>query len=284
MIFISTSCIKSNTIRESIEKLVKHGFHNIELSGGTRSYPELESDLLNLKKQHNLNFTIHNYFPPPQEPFVINIASENEEIRKKSLNHFQKGILLAQKLDVDKIGMHAGFYIDPNACEIGSPLSYSIVAEKSESLFRFIDGFNYLQNAAGNIKLYIENNVISKSNFETYGKNPLMLTCYSEYIELRKLIDFPLILDVAHLFVSSNTLGLEFESEIKALLKVSDYLHLSNNEGIEDSNSAFEEKSEIFNFLLQNKKLIKNKTITLEIYENIEVIKKSHQIISNLFE
>jgi hypothetical protein len=35
MIYISSSCVKHNKISDSIEELVRNGFHNIELSGGT---------------------------------------------------------------------------------------------------------------------------------------------------------------------------------------------------------------------------------------------------------
>ena len=35
---------------------------------------------------------IHNYFPVPQTPLVINIASLNSEIRKKSIDQIKKSI------------------------------------------------------------------------------------------------------------------------------------------------------------------------------------------------
>ena len=76
MIYISTSCIKNNKkIKTSVEELAINGFSNIELSGGTEPYDQMEYDLLELKDKYNLNYRCHNYFPPPIEPFVLNLAS-----------------------------------------------------------------------------------------------------------------------------------------------------------------------------------------------------------------
>ena len=44
MIFISTSCVKAKKIKESVKMLVDKGFKNIELSGGTEYYDDLQKD------------------------------------------------------------------------------------------------------------------------------------------------------------------------------------------------------------------------------------------------
>ena len=51
-----------------------------------------------------------------------------------------------------------------------------------------------------------------------------MLTSFSEYMKLKKQLDFFLILDVAHLKVSCNTLGLDFRNELVLLLKETDFI------------------------------------------------------------
>lgn len=51
MIYISSSCVKNKTIKESVQELVDSGFKNIELSGGTEYYDGFEDDLLKLKKK-----------------------------------------------------------------------------------------------------------------------------------------------------------------------------------------------------------------------------------------
>ena len=89
MIFISTSCIKNNKIRDSVQELAENGFQNIELSGGTKFYENFENDLLELKDRYKLNYRCHNYFPPPKKPFVLNLASLNNETFKLYENFFR---------------------------------------------------------------------------------------------------------------------------------------------------------------------------------------------------
>ncbi len=66
-------------IRDSVQELAENGFQNIELSGGTEYYENFERDLIELKGEYNLNYRCHNYFPPPKKPFVLNLASLNDE-------------------------------------------------------------------------------------------------------------------------------------------------------------------------------------------------------------
>ena len=71
MIFVSSACLRNKKIKDSVKELADNGFTNIELSGGTEYYDNFEVDLLNLKKDYNLNYQCHNYFPPPKNHFVL---------------------------------------------------------------------------------------------------------------------------------------------------------------------------------------------------------------------
>ena len=60
--------IKNQPAWKTCVDLYNHGINNIELSGGCYDADQLT----NLKKFKNkINFQIHNYFPPPAEPFVL---------------------------------------------------------------------------------------------------------------------------------------------------------------------------------------------------------------------
>ena len=100
MIYISTSCIKEKNIIDVLKILVKNNIKNIELSGGTKNFKGLEDQLIRFVDKENINVRIHNYFPPPENDFVINIASLNSEIHDKSINHCLKAIKLAKNLDL----------------------------------------------------------------------------------------------------------------------------------------------------------------------------------------
>ena len=82
-IFLSSGGFSSMKPSESIDVINKSKIFNIELSSGI--YQNNIRDLI--KEKSSLNKSIlHNYFPPPKQPIVINLASSDISIRKKSLS------------------------------------------------------------------------------------------------------------------------------------------------------------------------------------------------------
>ncbi len=238
MIYISSSCIQNIKIKDSVEQLALNGFKNIELSGGTHYYEGFEDDLLELKDKYKLNYRCHNYFPPPKEHFVVNLASLDENIYKKSINHIKKAISLSKILGSSKYGFHAGFLIDINKNEIGKKISKGNFYNREKAINKFNLAYETIQNFTDGVDLYIENNVLSKTNFETFnGSNAFMLTNFSEYKSLKENIDFNLLFDVAHLKVSVTTLGLNWEDEFTNMINASNYIHISDNDGFHDLNN-----------------------------------------------
>ena len=144
---------------------------------------------------------------------------------------------------------------------------------------RFCNGFNLIKNEAKGIDIYIENHAYSKTNFNTYKlQNPFMLTSPAEYRELQQHINFNLLLDVAHLYVSSQSLVFDFDSHLDQMIMETDYVHLSDNDGWHDQNAEFMSDSKLLDRI--KKKNLKNKTITLEIYTGIDGLKASFDYIA----
>jgi len=281
MIYVSSTCSKQKRIGLAIKELVDHGFRNIELSGGTEYYEGYENDIFELKEKYALNLLVHNYFPPSKEEFVLNLASQDDNIYNRSIKHLRQAIWLSKKIGAVRFGFHAGFFIDIKVDEIGKAVAKKETGDVERALKRFCKGFLGLKKEAGDIKLYVENNVYSHLNFRKYGNdNPFMLTTASDYRALKKMMDFNLLLDVAHLYVSTKTLGLDFEKEFEQLFVVSDYIHLSDNDGFHDQNHGFTHESNLFKKL--SKYSFTGKTITIEIYSDLQALKMSYQMISNL--
>ena len=281
MIYISTSCIKNTKIKDSVEELATNGFKNIELSGGTEYYDNFENDLLDLKDKYNLNYRCHNYFPPPKKHFVLNLASLNDETFQISFKHLQRVIALSNRLGADKFAFHAGFFIDIKLREIGKKLSKDHLFNEDESISRFCDAFQDLQKQACGVSLFIENNVFSSSNADTYdGENPFMMTNFNEYVSLKEKIDFNLLLDVAHLKVSAKTLKLDWKEEFEKMMDVSSYVHVSNNDGFHDLNNQLTKTSILTSMLRQSD--TRNKDFTLEIYDGMDAIKRSHETLAEV--
>lgn len=283
MIYVSSSCVKAQTIKESIEILVSHGFRNIELSGGTSYYPEIEDDLLDLKSKYDLNYLCHNYFPPPQQDFVLNLASLDNQIYQKSLLHMQNLIELSSRLDAKQLGFHAGFFININANELGKAVMAQEIGDSVIATQRFCDAYRILEEHAlkFDVRLYIENNVYALKNALRYNfKEVFMLTSFSAFQKLQSKIDFKPLVDLAHLKVSANVLKKDFHAEAEKFLSLTDYIHVSDNDGDSDLNWSIHEESEIYT-ALQNHN-IQNKTITLEIYQSLEKIQASYSLLEGL--
>lgn len=267
MIFISSSSIKSRNVRTIIETLAEKGIRNIELSGGTDWYNDLCSDLFVLKKQFSLNLLLHNYFPPPQKHFVLNLASCDDEIYNKTIKHYKESIALAIELGCSVYGLHAGFFINPMLNEMGRDLLVKHqFFDKEIAIKRFVEGFGFLKELFGTrIKLYVENNVLSGSNYSMYNESPLMLTCFDEYTKLKTVTDFNLLLDIGHLMVSANTLKLNFIDEVNNLINITNYIHYSSNNLRKDLHLVPEKDTYIYGLLKNN--YTNNHCITLEVYD-----------------
>ena len=280
--YVSSSCVKHEKIIDSIHELVAAGITSVELSGGTKPYNNLLSDLLRVKNELNVNLLLHNYFPPPKEDFVLNLASSDELIYKKSIDHCKNAIDLSEKIGAKKFGFHAGFFIDIKLNEIGKKLSFSKITDHNRAYDKFCSAFEELNNVAGDdVKLFIENNVFSASNYESFGGvNPLMLTDVKAYNDLSKRIDFNLLLDVAHLKVSTKTLDLTFEDELNQLFNVSEYIHVSDNDSLHDTNREFKRSSQLFKSLSNLN--WKGKTVTAEVYETLDKVKNSVDNINGI--
>ncbi len=276
MIYVSSSCVKADTIKASVLQLHQQGYTNIELSGGTQRYEALEDDLLELKAKHNLNYLCHNYFPPPPEDFVLNIASLDEEVSEKSVNHILEALALSRKLGAKKYAFHAGFLINIPVSEIGQRIQQRPLFDREEAREQFCNNYIEIINQTEGVELYVENNVLSHSNYESYQQiNPFFITDFEGFEEFKELIDIKPLIDVAHLKVSAQSLGLNAAAQLDRFIAATDYIHISDNDGLHDTNQTFSSNSELFSWM--SKHDYSDKTITLEVYSGPEALRESYE-------
>ena len=112
MIYVSTACVKNEFIKDSVLEFFHIGFTNIELFGGTNYYEGYMDDLLELKDEHGLNFNVHNYFPPQQEDFVLNLIDTDERIAELSANIIREAIDVSEKLGALSYAFHPGYTVE----------------------------------------------------------------------------------------------------------------------------------------------------------------------------
>lgn len=277
MIFVSTGGWKNQSASESCKNLLEHGFNEIELSGGLFSQNSL-SDLKALAGQCKLQ--VHNYFPPPEVPFVLNLASNQPDVIDKSIQHVMTSMEWSVELGRPVYSFHAGFLVDPQVNELGNKIAKSKLMDREDALHRFIERVNNLSERALElgVSLLIENNVLMKDNLLHFGSNPFLMTDSSEceYVMKNTPDNVNMLLDVAHLKVSAQSLQYD---PVELIQKCDDWIqayHLSDNDGTKDSNQVIRKDSWFWSHLKRGL------DCTLEIY-GIDMLKlKAQRDLTNL--
>ncbi len=264
MIFVSTGGIKENTAYNSALTFIEHGIKGIELSGG--AYEEI--NLIKYQKLLKLAcLQVHNYFPPPEEPFVFNLASLNNLIAEKSMDHAKNAIKLSAELDRPIYSFHAGFLIDPKVSQLGKSIDAPRINDRKVCLDLFLERVASLAEYASsiNVQLLIENNVISDNNLKRFGKDPLLMTAPKEakFIMQNTASNVNMLLDVAHLKVSANSLGFDRREMFSSCDEWIKAYHFSDNDGKSDSNKSIDKDSWFWPYIKKNENYY-----TLEIYNS----------------
>ena len=277
-IFISTSGLKSQRIGDAVRTLANAGFTKIELSGGTNFYLDWYDDLKVLKKEFDLSYRLHNYFPPPAEHFVLNLASSDPRHLDRSRLMIQDAIRFSSELGSTMYGFHAGFLVDAKVSELGNKINVRSQVDREKAVNQFIENYSALSLEAEKVgvSVYVENNVISERNFVSFGGQNLLMLCDSdEFSALNQQTPINLLLDIAHLKVSAQTLGRSFHEEAARLWPESSYLHISDNDGTRDSNEPVDLSSEMYSVIKEFG--LKDKEVTLEIYGSLEGMQKTFE-------
>ena len=79
--YLSTSCYPNTFILDAISRCEKLNSHYIEISAPHSYQPLNEYEIiLKEKKNEGFNIVLHNYFPPPKSPFILNIATNDQKV------------------------------------------------------------------------------------------------------------------------------------------------------------------------------------------------------------
>jgi sugar phosphate isomerase/epimerase len=263
MIFVSTGGERHRRASVTALEYFNNGINCVELSGGAFS-PTVDKDLSSLPC--GLHLQIHNYFPPPKLPFVFNLASTDLEVATRSMGHVRNGIRMAVMLGRPIYSFHAGFRIDPGVRELGTKLDRYDLLPKELALDVFGERVASLAEEARSegVSLLVENNVINNANLQIYGDDPLLLTTPDEIASFMESApsNVGLLLDVAHLKVSSISRSFDMVIAHEKLKKWVKGYHLSDNSGYADSNDPVTELSWFWDYLVRGLDFY-----TLEVYQ-----------------
>lgn len=247
-IFVSTACLPGvEPIASRISLYQSYGLNAIELGAGVSVDKDSLSKLVDLKCQ----FLVHNYFPQPSEPFVLNLASNDGGILRRSLALVSEALTLTARLDVAFYSIHAGFVTDPtNSGDTGFVFPPPASPDETQlAMGRFIKALEIPIEYANHIGvgLLVENNVCSP---ERRGK--LLLQTAEEFLALFRALPSPhvgILLDTGHLNVTARTFGFDRMAFIAQVAPYVRAFHVHDNDGITDTHQPVQHGSWVLDVL-----------------------------------
>ena len=282
-VFVSTGAFKDSSLDNIIRICEQNRIGNVELSSNIKYESGLENLIKKYKRNKNLRFLIHNYFPPAKNPFVLNLASNKSSILNLSRKFCLGCIDLCSELRISTYSVHAGFCFNAKPNKLGAKITELDRIPKSEAEKYYIESIQLISEYAKNrdVSIAIENNVVAPFNL-IENKNILLLGATSEeLLNIRGKVgcdNVYLLLDVGHCKVTANSMCFDANQFIKDLAPYTIAVHLNENNGCEDNNYRISHKSWFWKPI--NSYLNQKVYFVLEAYNlSVKMIKKQLKII-----
>ena len=252
-IYISSGAFQSRLLTDILAQARGLGVTHLELSSGVEHFPMLEEYVPTLKAT-GLSLLVHNYFPAPSIPFVLNLGALEPDALSASREHVRACLRLSRALGGAYYSVHSAFGLQLTADVLGKPELQAVlsarrgVPDRDHVRAVFVESLRLLcaEAATLGLDLLLENNVISPRYLSMRGVNPFLMTTADEIGSVLAEVSAPnlgLLLDVAHARVSATALGfdpVEFVQQVRPHVRA---LHLSDNDTVEDQNLPLREES-----------------------------------------
>ena len=236
-VYVSSGCLGyGKSVDGVVDIYIKNGIRGIELSSSHYYEPGIPSSL----KRKEADYLIHNYFPPPQEPLILNLASQDDSIRRRSIDVAKNAIDACRELGCPIYSLHGGFLIDPDL-DLDRGDSKALPHDEGMELF-----FGSLEALCGyaagaGIGIAVENNpcmpgLVGSLLFDDARDFEIM---FGE----PAFSDVSVLLDLGHLKVSSGVLGFDAHDFISRVADRVAIVHVHDNDGVVDNHDPFTDDS-----------------------------------------
>jgi len=237
-IFFSTACSSYEFLGPVLAEMTGWGIRHIELSGNLKFEPDLEKKVVYWKSTQGIEFSMHHYFPPPEQEFVLNLASGDPWTKRQTFGLIRKAFALMKEADIPLFGIHGGHNVDmrPQMQDLHFIVDHHSLIQKDLARQIFYENLTEVMMELGQHKgrLGIEN-LTPKSKMEDYS---LMSTPQEIENFLKHSLphtQMGLLLDLGHLYVASRIFGFDAQECASHLLMEYPHkifeLHLSDNDG-----------------------------------------------------
>lgn len=244
-IFVTSAAFGERRIEDMVSKASSWGYANIELTAGLEREQRLLELLCSIQSSR---FMVHNYFPRPESPFVLNLASLDPPSLQQSIAHCRLAIDICERVGCKWYSVHAGFAAKLSPEHLGKRIPQGSRVSKQQAADVFQKSVEQILEYAKSkgIGILVENNVVEPHNLVD-GRNEMLLL--AEPFELSEFVchfnddSLGLLVDLGHLKVSSKSLGFTVDDFIRETSPYCRGLHISDNDGVRDSNQAFDRES-----------------------------------------
>lgn len=247
-VYVSSGAFRVRTIRQVINEALRLGISKVELSSGLEHDPEAE-DSIKHGLEAGLQFLLHNYFPAPAEPRVLNLSAPNDDDLAWSIAHCKHALDLSVMVDCPFYSLHAGYAVPLTPGLLGKPAEQAaamrdVGVDREAAYNRMLEAVRDVADHAKTLgkRLLIENNVISPVYLREVPENPLLMTSADEIERFMNEVDrsnVGFLIDVGHARVSATALNFDPTEFMKQVEPFTEALHLSDNDAQEDQNLPF---------------------------------------------
>lgn len=235
--FISTTFFPDDSkINDVLELCLMHGIKNIEL-GCNHIF---EPDQANIVKKFYCNYLVHNYFPVPKEGFVVNIASLDDKIYQRSVEHLFKSIEFCDLIKAKLYTFHPGFLTDPRGANFNTFNFDFQFQNRNLDSKNYQNAFERMLNAISQAVNYAHKlrvKIAMETAGSTLNKEHLLMQRPEEYKHLFQYFsnkELGINLNIGHLRLASNAYGFKIKKFVDLIADYLIAMELSHNEGVYD--------------------------------------------------
>ncbi len=237
MIYVASTFVRDKTPFSDVIKLFKENhIYNIEI-GSNHSY---EDSYKYVKSHKECNFLVHNYFPVPRKDFVINIASENKDIREASIKCIKNSIAFSEEISAGLYTFHPGFHSDPSGASLYGNnydfkwLDHQLSKENQEkhlkTMLSSLDRIVEYANKKG-VKIAIETEGSYRHPSHLLMQTPEEFKDLTKYYKCREL---GINVNIGHLHLASKFFGFPKSELMDSVSSHIVAFELSHNNGLDD--------------------------------------------------
>ncbi len=251
-IFLSTTFSenKASGLKEVLSQINDLDIDGIEL-GSTHRFEKNFEEII--KSFWHKRLLTHNFFPPSKESdFFVNLASDDEQHRKQSVDFAKDCMKFADIIGAEVYTVHPGFLANPEQSSEKNSTNYDMHFSDNE-----ISRKKAFSNMIKSLEELVEfmQNIDTKLAIETEGSKTkpgiALMETLDEYDELLTLFpdSIKLNLNLAHTSFAASIHGYSLFSFLEKYKDSIVAVELSDNDGFTDEHKPIVSGSYVFDYL-----------------------------------